>query len=81
MTVLPNPFSASLNIKLSAIGMTEVRITDALGAPLFSQHSGNGIEVVWDGRTTSGAEVPPGMYFVTVITADGQRYTQRVVKQ
>ena len=81
MTVLPNPFSASLNIKLSATGMTEVRITDALGAPLFSQHSGNGIEVVWNGRTTTGTEVPPGMYFVTVITADGQRYTQRVVKQ
>ena len=35
----------------------------------------------WDGRTASGTEVPPGIYFVTVVTQDGQRYTQRVIKQ
>ena len=77
--VYPNPFSSSVTIE-KIPGTTSVIITDLLGKEVHRFLPGGGNAAVWNGRTTSGTEVPSGIYFVTVI-ADGQRYTQRVVKQ
>ena len=76
----PNPFASSITISVPSTGFTSVTVTDFMGQVVRRFGRNVASSVTWDGRTTSGTEVPPGMYLVTVI-ADGQRYTQRVIKQ
>lgn len=76
----PCPFSTMVTLTLPSADKRSVLVADAMGMEVCTFQNVTGDHLNWDGRTTSGTEVPPGMYLVTVI-ADGQRYTQRVVKQ
>lgn len=81
LDVSPNPFDESITIDLGPFRDPDnLTISDHFGRPVRSLRISAGTRITWDGRTSSGTEVPPGMYFVTVIS-DGQRYTQRVIKQ
>ena len=77
----PSPFMGHLTITVPQwLDQATVTIIDLLGHELRTLNTVTSNRITWDGRTTSGTEVPPGMYLVTVI-ADGERYTQRVIKQ
>ena len=75
---MPNPFSEQMTICSKVNG--SLLLTDPMGRIIRTVPVAIDQSLTWDGRTTSGTEVPPGMYLVTVI-ADGQRYTQRMIKQ
>lgn len=77
----PNPFSGSVALNLPSSHLGPLTITDMIGGEIRTFSNLTSDRIVWDGRTDSGTEVPPGMYLVAVTTQDGQRYTQRVIKQ
>jgi len=78
-TTWPNPFNDQVRIDLGARIIQQAEVMGTMGQSIRHLSTGSN-SMIWDGLTTSGNEVPPGVYLVTVI-ADGQRYTQRVVKQ
>ena len=80
LVLWPNPFSNELQISGYPQNGIAVRVSDAYGR-VVRMFNTTPERSFWDGRTASGTEVPPGIYFVTVVTQDGQRYTQRVIKQ
>ena len=72
----PNPFRAGAEptkfvIFLNEGGTVEIRIFDAAGQrvvelPTISPSSGGRFEVVWDGRTSQGDYVSPGLYVARI---------------
>lgn len=78
--IYPNPFSLVCSIPLPSRVTDRIDIFNSQGVLVRSFDHPKATTFIWNGRYSHGTEVPPGMYLVTVI-ADGQRYTQRVIKQ
>lgn len=79
--VWPNPFIGDLHLRLNIQGKLPVSIIDARGRLVANGSVSNNGPTTVNWRNASTNEPPPGIYFVTIIAQDGQRYTQRVVKQ
>lgn len=69
----PNPFAGSLNLRLSEglSSPTRVEVYNQRGALLQSFLVPSGQSLTWDGKTSSGAELAPGIYFIRA--ASGER--------
>lgn len=59
----PNPFRASISLRLWPSGSGCVRIFNASGKLVRTLESGNGASAVWDGRDSRGQQSGPGVYF------------------
>lgn len=59
----PNPFRASISLRLWPSGCGCVRIFNASGKLVRTLESGNGASAVWDGRDSRGQQAGPGVYF------------------
>lgn len=82
MEVRPNPFASSVALSLpGSAAPVAVRIIDLVGHLLLSAKLSSTGAFIWDGRNSSGTEVPPGVYLVTVTSDEGKRNAQRVIKQ
>jgi len=82
----PNPFrgGTQLEITLDASGPLEVAVLDGQGRRVRMLRSGGWepagtFSMAWDGRLDSGGLARPGLYFVSVHTADHE-WLRRVVK-
>ncbi len=75
----PNPFNPSTTLRLEVPQVRQVQmiVYDLLGQEvvrLLDREMQPGyFDVVWDGRTTSGAAVAAGVYFARVVTPDYSR--------
>jgi flagellar hook assembly protein FlgD len=85
-TNAPNPFQAATRIRfgLPRAETVSLEIYSALGqrvaAPLDHEPRDPGYHtVVWDGRTSSGAAAPSGVYLMR-LTAGATALTRRVVR-
>jgi hypothetical protein len=82
--VSPNPFidRTSIHYTLRESGPVSVAVYDILGrrvATLVDQPQCVGVhEILWAGRDDAGREIPAGVYFTHVMTANGKT-TGRVV--
>jgi hypothetical protein len=72
-----------ISFALTAAGPCRVEVLDASGrtvAVLADGWSAAGRHALsWNGRSDSGAETPPGIYFVALRTA-GRSETRRIVR-
>jgi agmatine/peptidylarginine deiminase len=81
---VPNPFASSTRIEyvLSAPSQVQVAVYSVQGrhiATLVDEHRGaGGASVRWDGRTSDGRRVPPGVYLYA-LRIDGETQTRRMV--
>ncbi len=74
----PNPSNGvtTLGFTLPRAGHAQLQIVDLGGRQVWDsegEFSAGSHAVRWDGRTASGAQVPAGVYFVRLVTADGSR--------
>jgi hypothetical protein len=79
----PNPARGAVTIRLQAPAGSPcaLRIVDAAGRlvrVLDARSQGASAEVAWDGKNSSGQEVPPGIYWVC-LTAAGHTEAAKVV--
>ncbi|MCD6502601.1 S8 family peptidase, partial [bacterium] len=76
LSVSPNPFNSSCKISLPD-GVERLHIYDIAGREVNSIEShGESRSVVWNGRTSDGATLPSGVYF---IRPDGEKNGTKVV--
>jgi len=81
----PNPFNPVTEIKFAIPepAVIDLSVHDLLGrkiATLVSGEFGTGIHrVSWNGRDASGVEMPTGVYFYRIVTADGESITKSMV--
>ncbi|BDD04238.1 LamG-like jellyroll fold domain-containing protein [Aureibacter tunicatorum] len=79
----PNPFAKSVAIELpkNVNGKITVLVHDLAGRRIAEIDTSdfNGDELVWDGTTDSGTEVPAGVYLISV-TSGTRNYSIRVTK-
>ena len=74
LEVTPNPFSnlTTINFAIEPALFRCVKIYDASGNIVKTitepNYTTKSLQAVWDGRNTSGQEVPAGVYFVTLET-------------
>ena len=72
MAVGPNPFRATLGVRLTLArsGETVVEVLDVSGRLVQRLHAGaleaGSTSLVWDGRDASGRRAPSGLYLVRV---------------
>jgi hypothetical protein len=85
LTVFPNPFNQTLDIRLSALAMeeTDLRIYDASGRIvkiLFDHQSqtSKARSLTWSGRDEQNRILPAGIYFV-VLEADGEAIVEKAI--
>lgn len=71
--VFPNPSSSAIQLVLPEATVATITIVDAMGS-LVSTLSGEGV-MEWNGRTTAGASVAPGTYYVQFRTATATAVT------
>lgn len=80
----PNPFNNKTMILFDLSSSREIELTvyDLLGrevAILYAGRAAAGRSVVnWDGRSSSGDDLPSGIYFYRLITAGGETITRRM---
>jgi hypothetical protein len=83
----PNPFSESVNLALSLDQSTSLTayISDPAGRIIRiiktltlipGEHT-----LTWDGKTERGLPAPPGLYILTLLTAEGHIQQIRLLKQ
>ncbi|MDD3563862.1 MAG: T9SS type A sorting domain-containing protein, partial [Candidatus Cloacimonetes bacterium] len=73
--IYPNPFRDQVNIALDAkAGDTiKVAVYNLRGERVHSQELGAGQrQLSWDGRDSSGKQMPAGVYFIRFNTTDSQ---------
>ena len=76
VSVYPNPFNPSTTIRFATSGAREVRIAiyDLRGrmiSPLIAGTLDAGShEAVWQGRDSSGRNIPSGMYFCRLVSGN-----------
>jgi hypothetical protein len=77
LSLSPNPFSRTTDIRLQMADKSEFRlqvldIAGRLVTDLSEQSSviGNQISVIWDGRDDQGRKVSSGVYFIRLVTAE-----------
>lgn len=70
--VMPNPNNGTFSLQLNSAKAADVMIYDALGQLISSEKVQPGVMQEMNIST-------PGIYLITVVTADGQRSTQRVI--
>ena len=84
----PNPFSdfTTIHIQLPVEADVQLRILDVMGKVVNELVTGNypqgSAELVWDGRTSTGARVSPGVYLCQLIvtsSAEKKVITKKVV--
>ncbi|MEP7142677.1 MAG: reprolysin-like metallopeptidase [Ferruginibacter sp.] len=76
LTVYPNPAKDKLNINLTGYsGISEMRLYDVKGRQMSSQRTGQ-INSVMDISTLAS-----GVYFMKVVTANGESLNQKIIKQ
>ena len=79
LRTFPNPLQGSTRIAYSvpASGVVSVEIVDVRGRvvarPVDRRHEAGSHEVVWNGRSDAGAELPSGVYFARLVSAAGTR--------
>ncbi|MBL0174623.1 MAG: T9SS type A sorting domain-containing protein [Ignavibacteria bacterium] len=86
MTVFPNPFTEFVTIVAtgSIQNSSSFAVHDVYGREIrripVSGNLGTETRTFWDGRDYRGAQVPTGMYFCILETADGF-LKGRIIKQ
>jgi hypothetical protein len=86
LTIRPNPFSSQVRISWEAMHGESVTLTifNALMQRVLSIYAGPGSggkqEYTWDGRNENNQRVSPGVYFIRLQTASGQK-TLRVIAE
>lgn len=82
----PNPFSEHTLIKFRLPGMTDpvIVITDMIGRNIrvlqcTSSEKAEG-QVWWDGCDERGGPVPPGIYFYSVFSRQGHRFSRSMLR-
>jgi flagellar hook assembly protein FlgD len=86
MSVFPNPFTdlVQVQLQLSESTMVQAEVFNTLGqkvAKLVETALESGTHTIsWDGKTTTGQEVLPGLY-VLRIAKDGVIYNHKLIKQ
>ncbi len=74
LKVSPNPFRRSTSIAIGLEGVDEMRLViyDASGRQVrdLSGSIGEGASLIWDGQDASGRQLPAGVYFCRVKSAD-----------
>ena len=86
LAVSPNPVaggSAKVDFTLSRPGRASLAVYDLFGARVRQLMDSNAIgagehHAAWDGTSTSGARMGPGLYFIRLDTALGSRSTRLV---
>ncbi|MFQ5636741.1 MAG: CARDB domain-containing protein [bacterium] len=82
----PNPFSGSTRIHYtpSQPGTVSIRFFDLLGRQVskvdYTIFSPGKMELMWDGKSASGAELPNGMYFYSISHEKEGIVTGKMVK-
>jgi hypothetical protein len=80
----PNPFSSCTSIRysLSRASQTSLNVFDVKGASVLTLARGHREAgphlVIWDGKSSDGSTVPPGIYFIRLQAGD-RVATQKVV--
>jgi len=80
----PNPFTGETSIRfaLESAGRVELRVFDASGRLVRTLANGTYAagthDVVWDGRSESGARVSPGVYFYG-FSGDGHEAARKLI--
>lgn len=81
----PNPFRATITFQYQARvpGFLHLHVRDIRGRRVTTVErtalsAGIG-QISWDGRDDAGQSVPAGIYFVTLVAADGARDSRKVV--
>lgn len=67
--VYPNPTSSSVTVRFNASSDTDLAIFDLLGrrVRVLQTSSAPGLQTVtWDGKSESGKQVAPGVYFIRI---------------
>ncbi|MFC1799807.1 FlgD immunoglobulin-like domain containing protein [Candidatus Eisenbacteria bacterium] len=83
--VLPNPFREGVEIRLAhpAGRHATVSVYDVSGRMVWERHVRSGpnnrVSVAWDGHSSDGNRVAPGIYFVEVSTARHSASTKMIV--
>jgi hypothetical protein len=87
LSIYPNPFSNSTVIELKGVlphQRVSISIYDQQGRLVQSLGQGvflEGSQVVWDGNTSSGNAVKPGIYYISVLVEGRELRTGKVVKR
>lgn len=82
ISIYPNPFSnkAVISFGMKSIGKIEISVFDQSGRLIRNLCTGDFPEgfntVSWDGLSQKGAEAPPGLYIIRLITTYGILYTK-----
>ncbi len=72
INIYPNPIKNTLNIEASEISITTITIFSAIGSKVkFIPHNVSNVDV---------SDLPPGLYFVELVTSEGQKYIHKVLK-
>lgn len=74
-SVFPNPFKEQVSINLnkySQLGIQELAIFDASGNQIRRFNSSDYV-LLWDGKNSSGINVPAGIYYLQIKFRDGLR--------
>lgn len=79
LTASPNPFTRGVSFHLPAGAFVEADVVDLAGRSVRAWHAPGGSLLTWDGRNWDGTEVPAGIYFLRVSSAEGT-FTKRLVK-
>ncbi|MCH8535793.1 MAG: T9SS type A sorting domain-containing protein [Flavobacteriaceae bacterium] len=75
VSIYPNPFTNQLNIQLPAfVGNAKVSLVDINGKVLFQQDMN---EI---GQITGLDQLAKGLYFVQILSEDGQKVTHKIIK-
>jgi hypothetical protein len=80
----PNPFNQQTRILFNLTGSSEVEfeIFDVLGRKVATVFSGSAAEgetaVIWDGRSSSGKNMPSGVYFYRLRIGDGESIVRKM---
>uniref|UniRef100_A0A7C4GCZ9 T9SS type A sorting domain-containing protein n=1 Tax=candidate division WOR-3 bacterium TaxID=2052148 RepID=A0A7C4GCZ9_UNCW3 len=84
LSASPNPFRGSTTIRLGipAAGDGEITIVDATGRAVRTLRVSRGASSLrWDGRDSSGRQLPAGVYFVRLADAAGRPVTRLALLQ
>ncbi|UCC78865.1 MAG: T9SS type A sorting domain-containing protein [Candidatus Zixiibacteriota bacterium] len=80
----PNPFNnkTMISFDLSSSGDLELAVYDLLGREVAVLYAGRAeagrTVVVWDGRSSSGDDLPSGIYFYRLMISGGETITRRM---
>lgn len=79
LSASPNPFTRGVSFHLPAGPFVQADVVDLAGRSIRAWHAAGGSLLTWDGRNWDGNEVPAGIYFLRVSSAEGT-FTKRLVK-